>query len=169
MALQAPHRKVTADDLNFRCSTTASEGMALCYSSTAGYVEKKSSSDSAVFAGILMTNVEQRGYPDTIAVTEEDWGTSSLPRNYNKNVTYTSGYVRLLKIGEIETDQITAGETPTIGSVAYVGANGNLSTGVSGAAQVLRPVVGHFLGAKDSNGFAKVWVNVVTGRHLSES
>jgi len=162
MALKAPHRKVIADDLNFRCNNAASEGMVVCYSSTAGQVEKSTSADSKKVAGLLMTNVEARGMPLDLPLLGDDTGTADLPRNYNKNVTYVSGYVRMLKIGEVETDQIVSGDTPAAGSVAYIGAAGKLSTSISGATLIHRAVVGHWLGAKDSNSFAKVWINITS-------
>lgn len=165
--LKAPHRKATHDDLNFRCSSVANEGMAVVYSSTAGYVEKATSPDSQKVAGLLMVNVENRGIPLNLVAVGDDTGQADLTRNYNKNVTYTSGYVRLLKIGETETDQITTGDSPSAGSIAYLGANGKLTTSVSGSSLVNRPVVGHFLSAKNADGYAKVWVNVVTGQHIS--
>lgn len=166
MALKAPHRKVIADDLNFRCSSTASEGMAVCYSSTAGYVEKSTSADSKNVAGLIMTNVENRGIPVDLPVLGDDIGTADLPRNYNKNVTYTSGYVRLLKIGTVETDQIVSGDSPSQGDACYLGANGKLSTSVSGATLINRPLLGHWLSAKDSNSFAKVWINITSAGHI---
>jgi hypothetical protein len=59
------------------------------------------------------------------------------------------------------TDQITSGDTPAQGNPAYLGLNGLIGTGVSGTDLVNRDCLGHFLAAKDTNGYAKVWVNII--------
>ena len=66
------------------------------------------------------------------------------------------GKVTLLSQGQVTTDMIVTGNAPAAGSGAYVGADGKLTTDSSAGEQV-----GTFLSQKDSDGYAKVSVNIV--------
>lgn len=157
MALKAPHQKITHDDINFRCNEVATAGRLVVYSSVAGQVALASAqpTDLDVPAGLLLQNVVNRSVPGNLPGLGDDTGTTDLPRNLNRNQTNVSGVVRLLKIGETQTDQVD--DSPIgAGSGLYVGTNGKLSS-ISASG---RQKIGVAMGAADSDGFVKVFINI---------
>lgn len=73
--------------------------------------------------------------------------------NWHKDEVQLGGKVTLLRVGQVTTDLVTG--TPSAGDAAYVGASGYVSTTATNAVKV-----GTFLSAKDSDGFAKVAINI---------
>ena len=74
--------------------------------------------------------------------------------NVYKDEVQKGGKVTLLQIGQVTTSNIESSAAPSAGSGAFVAANGNISTSGTGAR------VGVFLSSKDSDGFAKVAINI---------
>jgi hypothetical protein len=74
--------------------------------------------------------------------------------NWHKDEVQLGGKVTLLRQGQVTTNLVAG--TPAAGADAYVANNGVLST-VQAAGTVK---VGQFLSAVDSNGYAKVSVNI---------
>lgn len=74
--------------------------------------------------------------------------------NWYKDEMQVGGKVTLLRQGQVTTNMIVSGNTPTAGASAYVGANGLLTTSAGGAK------VGTFLSGKDADGYAKLDVNI---------
>lgn len=74
--------------------------------------------------------------------------------NWHKDEVQVGGKVTLLRQGQVTTNLVAG--TPAAGADAYVANNGVLST-VQAAGTVK---VGQFLSAVDSNGYAKVSVNL---------
>lgn len=152
-------QKVGFDDITFRCKSVASEGTLLTYAAEVGFVEKVSGNPDPVLtkvAGVLMSNVVNRGVPSNLVDLGDDTGTTELPRNFNANQTPQSGVCRLLKQGIIETNQVDASATFGQGSGVYIGANGLFTTAVGTGATEL---VGHALTAK-RDGYVRVYVNI---------
>ncbi len=160
MALKQTIQKVTTDDVLFRASNAAAAGTLMTYHLTsAGFVQKVSGNPDAVLdkvAGVLLINVEDVGIPSNLTLIGDDTGIVDRPRNFNRNVTNTSGVVRLLRIGTTETDQIDGAVTFGQGSGVYIGANG-LFTTVLGTGATER--VGTALSAS-RDGFVRVFVNI---------
>lgn len=160
MALKQTLQKVTTDDILFRAKNAALAGTLMTYSlDSDGFVEKISGNPDAVLtkvAGVLLINVENRSVPSNLVVLGEDTGTVDLPRNFNRNVTNTSGVVRLLRIGTTETDQVDASVTFGQGSGVYLGADGKFTTAVGTGATER---VGTALSGK-RDGFVRVFVNI---------
>lgn len=75
--------------------------------------------------------------------------------NWHRDEVQVGGKVTLLRQGQVTTDMLVPGITPTAGVDAYVGASGLIGTSSSNAAKV-----GTFLSSVDSDGFAKVSVNL---------
>ena len=76
--------------------------------------------------------------------------------NHHKDEVQKGGKVTILKKGQVTTNMIYPGVSPTAGSVAYVGASGYFtSTNYAGSV-----VAGRFDTSKDENGFAKVSINL---------
>lgn len=75
--------------------------------------------------------------------------------NWYKDEVQVGGKVTLLRQGQVTTDAV-ANVTVKAGETAYVAADGNLSNvQAAGAA-----AVGMFLSGKDSDGYAKVDINI---------
>lgn len=75
--------------------------------------------------------------------------------NWYRDEVQTGGKVTLLRQGQVTTNMIVAGVSPVPGSGAYLGASGLLTTATTPGAKV-----GTFLSAKDSDGYAKVDINL---------
>lgn len=74
--------------------------------------------------------------------------------NWHRDEVQVGGKVSLLRNGQVTTNLV--GGTPTAGADAYVAASGYISTTqATGAVKI-----GQFLSAKDSDGYAKVSVNL---------
>lgn len=84
--------------------------------------------------------------------------------NQHKDETQLGGKVTLLRRGTVVTDQVSG--TPVIGEPAYFGLDGKLQTeseftGPTGVGQTFQKPVGRWLSVKDSDGYAKVEINIV--------
>jgi hypothetical protein len=75
--------------------------------------------------------------------------------NWHKDETQVGGKVTLLRVGQVTTNQLVAGTTPSAGADAYVGVSGLIGTSSTNAVKI-----GQFLSAKDTDGYAKVSVNL---------
>jgi hypothetical protein len=75
--------------------------------------------------------------------------------NWHKDEVQVGGKVTVLRQGQVTTDRLVSGVTPTVGAPAYVGASGLIGTSSTNAVQI-----GSFLSAKDADGYAKVSVNI---------
>jgi hypothetical protein len=75
--------------------------------------------------------------------------------NWHKDEVQVGGKVTVLRHGQVTTNMLVSGVTPTVGSPAYVGANGLIGTSSTNAVQI-----GSFLSGKDADGYAKVSVNI---------
>lgn len=76
--------------------------------------------------------------------------------NWHKDETQVGGKVTLLRQGQVTTNRLVAGITPNAGTDAYVGASGLIGTSSTNAVKI-----GQFLSGKDTDGYAKVSVNIV--------
>ena len=77
------------------------------------------------------------------------------PINWHKDEVQVGGKVTLLRNGQVTTNMLVASITPSAGTDAYVGASGLIGTSSSNAVKV-----GQFLSGKDTDGYAKVSVNL---------
>lgn len=75
--------------------------------------------------------------------------------NWHKDEVQLGGKVTLLRNGQVTTDRLVSGITPTAGTPAYVGANGLIGTSSTNSVQI-----GTFLSGKDADGYAKLSVNI---------
>jgi hypothetical protein len=73
--------------------------------------------------------------------------------NWHKDEVQLGGKVTLLRVGQVTTNMVAG--TPSAGSGAYVGANGLIGTSSTNAVKI-----GSFLSSVDSDGYAKVSVNI---------
>ena len=77
--------------------------------------------------------------------------------NAHKEETQLGGKVTIWTQGQVVTNMIKSGDDPTVGQIAYVGANGLLT--VTDLGSEATPRVGHFLSTKDADGYCKVSIN----------
>lgn len=75
--------------------------------------------------------------------------------NWHKDEVQVGGKVTVLRIGQVTTDRLVSGISPTAGTDAYVGASGLIGTSSTNAVKV-----GQFLSSVDADGYAKVSVNI---------
>ena len=147
MALR-PDRKVIHDDINFKVAQVAEKGVVLVYdTANAGFlkIDQEPLADASLqnVAGMLM-----------IDVVNKDFG--AVPENHNKLETGLSGVVRVLKVGEITTNQVdAAADFGGAGSGVYLGRDGKITSVASGTR------IGTTLGATDTDGYVKVFLNIV--------
>jgi len=157
MALKA-HQNIHADDINFRLGSVQERGIICNISTTVdGEVEVAANPSGKRVAGLLLMDTVTRGLPGNLTTLGDDTGTTTLPRNMNKNETYVSGVIRLLKKGECVTDQVSGAIAK--GATLYVSASGQLSATQANAGM---QEVGYAL--EDLNdtftGFVKIYLDV---------
>lgn len=75
--------------------------------------------------------------------------------NWHQDEMQIGGKVTLLRQGQVTTNMIESGVNPAPGDKAYFTIDGELSTTSTNSTQV-----GRFLSSKDSDGYAKVDVNI---------
>jgi len=75
--------------------------------------------------------------------------------NWHKDEVQKGSKVTLLRQGFVVTDMIVSGVSPSAGERAYYGADGLLTNTDTNSTQV-----GRWLSEKDSDGFAKVDINI---------
>jgi hypothetical protein len=75
--------------------------------------------------------------------------------NWHKDEIQVGGKVTLLRQGQVTTNRLVAGVTPSAGVDAYVGASGLIGTSSTNSVKI-----GQFLSGKDTDGYAKVSVNL---------
>jgi hypothetical protein len=75
--------------------------------------------------------------------------------NWHKDEVQLGGKVTVLRNGQVSTNMIVSGATPSAGDDAYVGVSGLIGTSSTNAVKV-----GQFLSSKDADGYAKVSVNI---------
>jgi hypothetical protein len=120
---------------------TASTGVGVAMDDANAVVEYASSANGAYPVGVLLNDVV-------------DLDLTRQHINWHKDEVQKGGKVTVLRNGQVTTSNIEG--DPAAGQVAYLHNNGNVSaTQISGAV-----AVGQFLSAKDSDGYAKVSINV---------
>jgi hypothetical protein len=75
--------------------------------------------------------------------------------NWYRDEVQVGGKVTLLRQGQVSTNVVATGVSPTAGADAYYNPNGKLTTVSTDSTKV-----GRFLGGKDSDGYVKVDINI---------
>ena len=149
MALKPDRIELLTDISNFM-NTTAERGGVVSYASSGAgvsmddanaVVEYAAVASGAKPAGVLLNDVV-------------DLDLTRQHINWHKDEMQKGGKVTVLRVGQVTTDKVSG--SPGAGDSAYVGANGVISTtAAAGAAKI-----GTFLSSKDTDGYAKVSVNI---------
>ena len=150
MALK-PDRIELQTDVSFFMNSTATRGGVASVSTGGSGVALD---DSAAVVSYAATTSGSK----PVGVLLNDVVNLDLTRqhiNWHKDETQVGGKVTLLRVGQVTTNQLVAGTTPSAGADAYVGASGLIGTSSTNAVKI-----GQFLSAKDTDGYAKVSVNL---------
>jgi hypothetical protein len=75
--------------------------------------------------------------------------------NWHRDEVQTGSKVTLLRQGQVTTNMVVSGVTPTIGQDAYYGVNGQLTNVSTNSVKV-----GRFLSVLDADGYIKVDINI---------
>lgn len=152
MALK-PDRIELLTDVSFFMNTTAERGgVVSVVTATSGVGVSMDDANAVVAYAAVASGAKPVG------VLLNDVVNLDLTRqhiNWHKDEVQLGGKVSLLRQGQVTTNMLVAGTTPAAGADAYVGANGLIGTSSTNAVKV-----GQFLSAKDSDGYAKVSVNL---------
>jgi len=150
MALK-PDRIELLTDVSFFMNSIAERGGVACVV-TAGSGVSMDDANAVVEYGAAVS-----GKP--VGVLLNDVVDLDLTRqhiNWYRDEVQKGGKVTLLRQGQVTTNRLVSGATPSAGVDAYVGASGLIGT--SNASNAVK--IGQFLSAKDADGYAKVSVNL---------
>ena len=151
MALK-PDRIEHLTDISYFMNTTAERGGVACFV-TGGVGVAMDDADAVVeYTALASGNVPA-------GVLLNDVVNLDLTRqhiNWHKDEVQAGGKVTLLRQGQVTTNYILPGAIPSAGSGAFLAVSGYIGTSSTNSVKI-----GTFLSAKDSDGYAKVSVNLV--------
>lgn len=151
MALK-PDRIELMTDVSFFMNTTATRGGVVSVSTSSTGVGVAMDDANAV---VTYASNPSGKYP--VGVLLNDVVDLDLTRqhiNWHKDEVQKGGKVTILRNGQVTTSNIAG--SPAAGQTAYLHSGGNISSiQLTGAV-----AVGQFLSAKDSDGYAKVSINI---------
>lgn len=152
MALK-PDRIELQTDVSFFMNSTATRGGVASVSTASTGVGVAMDDANAVVAYAAVASGAK-----PVGVLLNDVVNLDLTRqhiNWHKDEVQQGGKVTLLQVGQVTTNLVSG--TPDPGDVAYVAANGYIGNDSDSGNNA---PVGRFLSAKDSDGYAKVAVNI---------
>ncbi len=152
MALK-PDRVELLTDISFFMNTTGERGGVVSAVTTASGVGVSMDDANAV---VSYAAVASGAKPLGILLNDVvDIDLTRQHINWYRDEVQLGGKVTVLRNGQVTTNMLVAGTTPSAGTDAYVGASGLIGTSSANAVKI-----GQFLSAKDSDGYAKVSVNL---------
>ena len=150
MALK-PDRVELLTDVSFFMNTTASRGGVVSVVTTGSGVSMDSASAVVGYAATVSGS-------KPVGILLNDVVDLDLTRqhiNWYKDEMQKGGKVTVLRQGQVTTNMIVGSATPAAGDDAYVGVSGLIGTSSTNSVKI-----GQFLSAKDTDGYAKVSVNL---------
>jgi hypothetical protein len=150
MALK-PDRIELLTDVSFFMNTTATRGGVVSVV-TGGVGVSMDDADAVVSYAAVASGAKPVGLLLNDVV---DLDLTRQHINFHQDEVQKGGKVTVLRIGQVTTNQLVSGISPTVGAPAYVGGTGLIGTSSTNAVQI-----GSFLSSKDSDGYAKVSVNI---------
>lgn len=150
MALK-PDRNIVVTDISNICTIAIQKGEVLVFGvsgsgallNDVASVTRATNPSGLVPAGVSLANMV------SIDITRQH-------RNFHNDEQLIGEKLPLLTKGWIVTDKIASAATPAVGETAYLTANGELTDAQTSGT----PKVGQFLGAKDSDGYVKVFIDL---------
>lgn len=122
--------------------STATSGVGISMDDANAVVEYAADPSGAKPVGILLNDVV-------------DYDLTRQHINWYRDEMQKGGKVTLLRNGQVTTNRLVSGIKPGAGDSAYVGVSGLIGTSSTNAAKV-----GQFLSSVDTDGYAKVSVNL---------
>jgi hypothetical protein len=152
MALK-PDRVELLTDVSFFMNTTAERGgVVSAVTATSGVGVSMDDANAVVAYAAVASGAKPVGLLLNDVV---DLDLTRQHINWHKDETQVGGKVTVLRQGQVTTNMLVAGTTPSAGADAYVGASGLIGTSSTNAVKI-----GQFLSAKDTDGYVKVSVNL---------
>lgn len=154
MALKADRIELLTDIsffMNNSGTTTIERGGVVCASTSGSGISMDDSNAVVAYAAAVSGS-------KPIGILLNDVVNLDLTRqhiNYNKDEVQGGGKVAILRQGQVVTNMLVAGISPSAGTDAYVGASGLIGTSATNAVKI-----GQFLGSKDPDGYVKLSVNL---------
>jgi hypothetical protein len=150
MALK-PDRNIVVTDISNICTTAIEKGEVLVFGvsgsgallNDVASVTRASNPSGLIPAGLSLANMV------SIDITRQH-------RNFHNDEQLLGEKLPLLTKGWVVTDKVASAATPAVGDTAYLTANGELTDAQTSGT----PKVGQFLGAKDSDGYVKVFIDL---------
>ena len=164
MALKADRHEL-ATDISFFMDEVASRGGIACISTggsgaaldqAGAKVSYVADASGAVPAGLLLNDMVN------LDLTRQHI-------NWHKDEVQKGGKVTLLTQGNVVTNMIYPGDTPTAGGLAYVAHSGYIAAANKDNTLGVGAVVGRFISTKDEDGYVKVAVNLPNTHIFSQS
>lgn len=155
MALKADRHEL-ATDISFFMDEVASRGGIACISTggsgaaldqAGAKVSYVADAYGAVPAGLLLNDMVN------LDLTRQHI-------NWHKDEVQKGGKVTLLTQGNVVTNMIYPGDTPTAGGLAYVAHSGYIAAANKDSTLGQASVVGRFISTKDEDGYVKVAINL---------
>jgi hypothetical protein len=150
MALKADRIELLTD-ISFFMNTTAERGGVVSAVTSGSGVSMDDASSVVAYAATVSG-------AKPLGVLLNDVVNYDLTRqhiNWHRDEVQVGGKVTLLRQGQVTTNMVVGGATPTAGVDAYVGANGLIGTSNTNSTKI-----GQFLGSKDADGYVKLSVNI---------
>ena len=152
MALK-PDRVELLTDVSFFMNTTAERGGVVSnVTATTGVGVSMDDANAVVAYAATVSGSKPLGVLLNDVV---DYDLTRQHINWYRDETQKGGKVTLLRNGQVTTNMLVAGITPAAGDDAYVGVSGLIGTDDTNSVKV-----GQFLSGKDTDGYAKVLVNL---------
>jgi hypothetical protein len=151
MALK-PDRLETVTDVSFFSSSAIAERGGIASISSEGSGVAMDDANSVVAYAAVASGAKPVG---VLLNDVKDLDLTRQHINYHKDEVQKGGKVTLLQVGQVTTDKISG--TPAAGDVAYVAASGLIGNDSDSGNNAQ---IGRFLSKKDSDGYAKVAVNI---------
>ena len=155
MALKADRHEL-ATDISFFMDEVASRGGIACISTggsgaaldqAGAKVSYVADASGAVPAGLLLNDMVN------LDLTRQHI-------NWHKDEVQKGGKVTILTQGNVVTNMIYPGDTPTAGGLAYVAHSGYIAAANKDSTLGQASVVGRFISTKDEDGYVKVAINL---------
>lgn len=152
MALKGDFNYYSPTDVSFYMNVVAERGVIVVHSSSgSGAAMDQADAYVAVPTGQAPSTLYPAGMLLCDMVNND---LTKMHENWYKNEMQLGGKVELLRQGWVVTNKISG--TPTAGNTAYFTSTGLVTPTDPGNG----PKVGRFLSAKDSDGYAKVEINI---------
>lgn len=132
----------TADRGGVACASTASTGVGVSMDDANAVVEYAAEVSGSKPVGVLLNDVV-------------NYDLTRQHINWYRDEVQKGGKVTLLRNGQVTTNSLVPGVTPAAGDNAYVGVSGLIGTDDTNSVKI-----GQFLSGKDTDGYAKVSVNL---------